>query len=376
MIPRGPNRWLALFVTARLLATAVACTLLLAHTVTDHDAVLIWIGGGYGAVSALAAWGWRRLQHAPLVWTLDVAATLALVVASEEWRSPFYLMALSSLVFPAVSSRLRQAFVIGVAFMLAYLGVAIATGVDVAELRSTTRLESLSTHLLMPILVALALARAGELLAERERSARLEIEAERRRIALELHDSAKQRVHAAHLVLSSLRRGLDGEPAAAGVDQAMSELRAATADMETSLRELRTPLEGRGLQDAVRRRADELASAGGVPIEVRGHVPELPTFVAAHAFRVAGEAMTNAVRHAHAGRVVVELAGDEDHLRVVVSDDGRGLPERPRPGSHGLRSMAARAETLGGSFSVEPGPGGCGTVVRLDVPLGADGHPT
>lgn len=369
------NRWLALFVTARLLATGVGCALLFVHTVTGHDDVLMWIGGGYGLASAAAAGAWPRVQRAPLAWALDLAATLALVLASEEWRSPFYLMALSSLVLPATALRLRQALVLGLGFTLAYLGVAIATGVDVSELRSTTRLESLSTHLLMPVLAALALAYAAELLAERERSSRLEIEAERRRIALELHDSAKQRVHAAHLVLSSLRRGLDGD-SAAGVDQAMSELRAATADMETSLRELRTPLEGRGLQDAVRRRAEELASAGGVPIEVRGEVPDLPTFVAAHAFRVAGEAMTNAVRHAHAARVVVELGGDADHLRVVVADDGRGLPDRARPGSHGLRSMAARAETLGGSFSVEPGPGGSGTVVSLDVPLGTEEYPT
>ena len=372
MTRRPRSRWLALFVTARLLATGVGCTLLLVHTVTGHDIVLVWVGAGYGLASAAAAAAWPRLQQARVAWALDVAATLALVLASEEWRSPFYLMALSSLVLPATAVRLRQALVLGVGFTLAYLGVAIATGVDLTELRSTTRLESLSTHLLLPILASLALAYAAELLAERERSSRLEIEAERRRIALELHDSAKQRVHAAHLVLSSLRRGLDGGPAAAGVDQAISELRAATADMETSLRELRTPLEGRGLQDAVRRRAEELASAGGVPIEVRGEVPELPTFVAAHAFRVAGEAMTNAVRHAHAARVVVELAGDADHLRVVVADDGRGLPERARPGSHGLRSMAARAETLGGTFSVEPGPDGRGTVVCLDVPLGTE----
>jgi signal transduction histidine kinase len=192
------------------------------------------------------------------------------------------------------------------------------------------------------------------------------VEAERRRIAWELHDSAKQRVHAAHLVLSSLRGPLGEEPA---VTQAIGELRAATADMEMSLQELRTPLEGSGLQDAVRSRADELAMAAGVPIEVRGEVPALPAFVAAHVFRVAGEAMTNAVRHADAARVIVDLGGDHRELRVVVADDGRGLPERPRPGSHGLRSMAARAETLGGTLEVGAGDDGRGTVVRLHVPL-------
>lgn len=374
MSARSRNRWLQLFVVARLLATAAAVTLLTVHRVTDHDLVLIWLGAGYGLASVLAATAWPQMHRFPAVWALDVLVTLGLVLAAEEWSSPFYLMAVTSLVLPATALRLRLAALLGIGFTLAYLGIAFMVGVDVPELRETQRLESLSTHLLVPIIVCLALAYASELLAERERSARLELEAERRRIALELHDSAKQRVHAAHLVLSSVRRNLDGGHAAEGVEQAMSELRAASADMETSLSELRTPLEGHGLQDAVRGRAEELASAGSIPIEVRGQVPELSTFVAAHAFRVAGEAMTNAVRHARAQRVVVELGGSEKHLSLVISDDGRGLPDRARPGSHGLRSMAARAETLGGSLTVEPGPDGRGTVVRLDVPL-AEGQP-
>lgn len=368
MTGRRRNRWLQLYVTARLLATAVAITLLSVHTVTGHDGLLIWLGAGYGIASSVAVVAFPSLQRSPPAWACDVLATLGLVLAAQEWASPFYLMAVTSLVFPATAVTLRRAVLLGAGFTLLYLTVSIVTGIDVPELRETQRLESLATHLLMPVFVALALAYAAELLAERERSAQLEIAAERRRIALELHDSAKQRVHAAHLVLSSLRRGLSGQ-AAEGVDQAMGELRAASADMETSLRELRTPLEGRGLEEAVRRRAEELAAAGEVPIEVHGHIAELPTFVAAHAFRVAAEAMTNAVRHARASRIVVRLDGDEDRLSLEVRDDGRGLPAKPRPGSHGLRSMAARAETLGGSLSVGPGPGGSGTVVRLDVPL-------
>lgn len=368
MTRRRRNRWLRLFVTARLLATAVAITLLSVHDVTGHDELLIWLGGGYGIASIAAYVAWPALQRSRVAWAADVLGTIALVYAAQDWASPFYLMALSSLVFPATAVTLRRAALIGAGFTLVYLTASIITGIDLPELRETSRLESLATHLLMPVFVALALAYAAELLAERERSAQLEIAAERRRIALELHDSAKQRVHAAHLVLSSLRRGLSGE-AADGVEQAMGELRAATADMETSLRELRTPLEGRGLEEAVRRRAEELAAAGDVPIEVHGRTAELPTFVAAHAYRVAAEAMTNAVRHARASRIVVRLDGDEDRLLVEVRDDGRGLPAKPRPGSHGLRSMAARAETLGGSLSIGPGPDGSGTVVRLDVPL-------
>ena len=75
------------------------------------------------------------------------------------------------------------------------------TGIDWSTLESTARLEAFSTHLMVPMLVTLALAYASQLLgrleAERERSERLALQSERRRIAWELHDPAKQRLHVA-----------------------------------------------------------------------------------------------------------------------------------------------------------------------------------
>ena len=83
------------------------------------------------------------------------------------------------------------------------------TELDANTLESTIRLETIATHLMVPVVVVLALAYAAEILerlrGERLRSERLAVESERQRIAWELHDSAKQRVHAAHLVLSALR---------------------------------------------------------------------------------------------------------------------------------------------------------------------------
>src|SRR5918997_751037 len=96
----------------------------------------------------------------------------------------------------------------GVAFTLAYLATALALGIDWTTVTSTARLETFSTHLLIPLLVTLSLGHAARTLAalddERARAEALALEGERRRIAWELHDSAKQRIHATQLVLSSL----------------------------------------------------------------------------------------------------------------------------------------------------------------------------
>ncbi len=78
----------------------------------------------------------------------------------------------------------------GAVFTAAYLGVAVLVGVDFPELRDTARLESFATQLLMPSIATIALAYAAALLRERERSARLAVEAERRRIGIELGEIA------------------------------------------------------------------------------------------------------------------------------------------------------------------------------------------
>jgi signal transduction histidine kinase len=285
-------------------------------------------------------------------------------------------MAVTALVLPVTGRSPRFGLGWGLGFTLAYFAVAVVQGLDLEVLRSTARLDSLATHLLVPVLVTFALAYAGIVLErledERRRSERLAVEAERRRIAFELHDSAKQRVHAAHLVLSAVAPAIPA-PHDAAVAQALDEMNRAAADMDTSVAELREPLDGHGLDERLRRRAAALAAATPAVIDVRGRAPALPPLVAAHAYRIAAEALTNAVRHAGAGTIGVEVDGGPGRLVVDVRDDGRGLPAQPRPGSHGLRSMRHRTATIGGELLVEPGPGGRGTHVRLTVPLDRGG---
>jgi two-component system sensor histidine kinase UhpB len=209
----------------------------------------------------------------------------------------------------------------------------------------------------------------GRLRREQLHSQRLAIEAERRRIAWELHDSAKQRIHAAHLVLSAVEDAGD-DPRARAVRQAMSELQAAAADMDTSLAELRSPLQGRPLDDALRQRASELQVSGGPAIEVVGSTPALDPMHAAHVYRIAAEAMTNAVRHAGASSIEVQLGQvGTGRAALRIADDGRGMPDGVRPGASGLLAMRNRARTIGGQLTLERGPTGRGTVVAVVFPV-------
>jgi signal transduction histidine kinase len=374
------NRWLALFVATRLIATAAGLALLVAHEITARPHLLALIALVYGTGTILAAIRWQELQRNPLAWAFDAGAVLVLMLATDQWRSPFYLLGLTALIFPATGLPFRRALTFGGVYTACYFVVAGYTGIEWSTLDQSAQLEGFTTHLLVPMITVLALAYAALVLrslqSERTRSERLAVEAERRRIAWELHDSAKQRVHAAHLMLSQHQRRDDvgaGDPL---LDQALAELSAATTDIETSLTELRTPPEGRDLADGVRKRAAELERLGDVPIDVAGDTPQLPPAMAAHAFRVVAEAMTNAVRHAGADRITVRLDGGSGRLTAEVSDDGCGLPDEIRPGANGIRSMRARAGMLGGRLEIVSGTGDRasgnghpGTTVRLEVPL-------
>lgn len=362
---------MTLLLMTRLLAAGVAVLLLVVHRVTSHDAELIAVTVAYTAISLGLLTAVARLQLEPAAWLVDCAVVLALVAASEDWRSPFYILMLTALILPSTGLPFRRAIGWGLAFALAYLAVAVYTELDADTLESTIRLETITTHIMVPLVVVLALAYAADVLErlreERLRGERFAVESERQRIAWELHDSAKQRVHAAHLVLSALQGQVSG-PQGELVAQALAEMRAAGADMDTSVAELREPLEGRSVERLLAERAAQLAPASDAQITVSGSLGELPAHIAAHAYRIGAEALTNAVRHGAASHVDVALSREGSTATIEVRDDGRGMPAIRRPGSNGLRSMRARADTIGAALSIGPGADGRGTCVALSLP--------
>ena len=365
------DRWSVLFILARAAGAGLAVGVFALGGFGGAEPVLVWLAIGYaGSTAVLVAAHPRILTH-PATWAADMALGLLLVLASGDWAGPFFLLALTALAPPASILPLRRVVTVAGGFAVAYLGVALVTGLDPADVQSTVGIEILATRLALVGLVAFGFAYAGDALrrleAEQRRTQRLAVEAERRRIAWELHDSAKQRLHAAHLVLSA-------QPSTEAIELVLEQLRGATADMETSLTELHSPLEDRDLTTALRERAGELGALdGSVRAEVGGTAPPLDPVVATHAFRIVAEAMTNAVRHAEAKEVRVELGSAPDGgLLAAISDDGRGLPPEVRPGAQGLHGMHSRAFAIGGrrrlaDRAAEAG-GGRGTRISLEVP--------
>lgn len=364
------DQWRTLFVMTRAVAAIVGVVLLALRPEAGSDAALALLGLAYAAVTCAAVIRFPGVAGMLWFWVVDVAVSVALIYAAGEWRSPFYLLLLTALVLPSTALPVRRALAFAAGAVACYFGVAIIRGVDWQAIETTPRLESFSEHLAVPILVALLLSYAARLVhklaVERARSERLAVETERRRIAWDLHDSAKQRLNAANLLLSAVDGNGDGAP----LEQARHELRSALVDMDSSIRDEALPSIGDGdIAIAMRRRAEELQHVSGARIDVTGHAPRVPNFIAVHVFRVAQEALLNAVRHAGAEHIEVRFGGDADRLHVMVCDDGTGLPSTLRPGAAGIRSMRNRADALGGELRVSGGDGGRGTLVALHIPL-------
>jgi signal transduction histidine kinase len=130
------------------------------------------------------------------------------------------------------------------------------------------------------------------------------------------------------------------------------------------------------LADALRALGQELGSENvgqaSMRIELQGTPRALHPIVRDEAFRIAGEALRNAFRHAGARHIEVELSYDERHLRVRVRDDGKGIDQEvlragERGGHFGLRGMRERAREVGGRLTVWSGLD-AGTEVELSIP--------
>lgn len=197
-------------------------------------------------------------------------------------------------------------------------------------------------------------------------------ELERQRLARDLHDGPVQELAALtlRLGLARLDRG-DGE--SDDLEQLEDALQAAIQSLRLLLFDLHPPELEAGLVEATRSFAAGLHQLGGPPVEVEADVQEdLDRAVADAAFRIVREALTNAVRHAGAGAITVEMASEAQGLRLAIRDDGNGLSE-PRAseaaasGHLGLRAMRDCAELLGGRLEVDGSSRG--TTVRAELPM-------
>jgi signal transduction histidine kinase len=210
---------------------------------------------------------------------------------------------------------------------------------------------------------------ADELQDSRERLV-VAREEERRRIRRDLHDGLGPALSGVVFRLESARLLVDRDPDAARAHIAATSdhVQEVVADVRRLVHDLRPPaLDDRGLVGALQQQAEELATDGlSVAVEADDLGP-LPAAVEVAAYRIAGEGLTNVVRHAAARECVVRLAVDDGDLVVEVADDGTGIAPDAEAGV-GLVSLRERASELGGRSEVTcPATGG--TVVRAWLPL-------
>jgi PAS domain S-box-containing protein len=198
-------------------------------------------------------------------------------------------------------------------------------------------------------------------------------EAERNRIARELHDSTLQDIVYAlqEIQVMQVVAGEEGDPA---LEDTAEALRRSVEGLRGAIFELRLKeVLDRSLVSSLESLVDlnRRMSRGRYELElvVGDDFPDrLPDRTGQEITRLVQEALTNVRRHAEAGHARVELGLDGDLAYVEVSDDGRGFdPGSARTGM-GRQSMAHRALELGGEFSVRSAPGG-GTRVRFSIPL-------
>jgi two-component system, NarL family, sensor histidine kinase UhpB len=186
-------------------------------------------------------------------------------------------------------------------------------------------------------------------------------EHERQRVARELHDEVGQ-------VLTGVMLELEQ----AQLPAARDAVRHALEEVRRIARELRPEaLDDLGLQSALRSLITAAAAHPGLRVERRLELAdaELTPEVELVVYRIAQESLTNVLRHSGASEVMVALGSVDGGLRLVVRDDGRGLPDGAR--GSGLDGMRERALHIGARLSVTR-PDGGGTEVRLDVPLPED----
>ncbi|MFG2654142.1 sensor histidine kinase [Streptomyces sp. NPDC048425] len=200
--------------------------------------------------------------------------------------------------------------------------------------------------------------------------------AERERLAREIHDTLAQGLSSIQLLLRAAQRALPPQsPAAPHIEQARAAAQDNLAEARRFVRALSPPdLENGSLAGALARLC-ETAPGLTVRFQESGTPAGLPTPYEVALLRIAQSALANTVRHAGARRAEITLSFMDTAVALDIVDDGRGFDPASAPsgdGGFGLPAMRSRAESLGGTFTVESAPGQ-GTAVAITLPLPVGG---
>lgn len=199
---------------------------------------------------------------------------------------------------------------------------------------------------------------------------------ERSRLARDLHDSVTQALYSQTLLVEGWKQmALTGR--LTDLTEPLIELSGVTKqalkEMRLLVYELRPPdLEKEGLVGALHKRLNAVEKRAGVEARLitDGIIAELPVEVEENLYRIAQEALANALKHANAATVTVQLAATAPCVTLEIRDDGCGFDPAAVAdnGGMGLTNMRERAEKMNGHFTITSTPG-AGTVIRVSLPF-------
>jgi signal transduction histidine kinase len=223
---------------------------------------------------------------------------------------------------------------------------------------------------------ATAVATATSAAAEQHRQRLAAAEDERRRWARELHDETLQNMAALQIMLSSARRSGQPDKLDAAVGDAIARLQQEIGTLRSLITDLRpAALDEFGTLGAVEALVERVAR-NGLEVDLSAdlayeqgrrptrHTAELEAAI----YRTVQEALTNATKHGHAKRAVVEIVEDDLTVHVTVRDDGAGFDPSHRTDGFGLLGMRERVQLLDGTLEIESTPGE-GTTVSATFPV-------
>ncbi|MCU6501574.1 sensor histidine kinase [Rugamonas sp. A1-17] len=195
-------------------------------------------------------------------------------------------------------------------------------------------------------------------------------DAERRRIARDLHDDMGQHLLAMTFDIAKLAQ--QHEALAQPLAQVEARLQAATRSLRTIVRDLRPEQLESGLQGAVQQQVEQFSRLSGIPCRLEAEVEafNIPTDerMDAAVYRILQESLSNIARHAQASEVCIGLCRVSGSLSLTVRDNGIGLPDPPARRGCGLRGIAQRVAEAGGRFDISSQPGH-GTALTMSFPI-------
>lgn len=327
------------------------------------------------------------VRHRHPVLALAVAAGCAIAYYPGGYPdSPMGLALLVALAGVAMRCR-RPAAVVAVAAILAAFLAANTLGDDRAGKSGQPQtVFGLGVVLLAAVTLgevarnrqerlAAAERRAGEAERSREEEAHRRATEERLRIARDLHDVAAHQISLITVQAGAALHRRDPDAAFAALEEIRTASREALREMRTVLGVLRQVDQAGGERPApsLSRVADLVAhaQAAGLRVRLTGDPPgPLPAAVDLAGYRIVQESLTNALRHAHATEVTVDLRRAGGEVAVEIADNGSGTVDAIRLRSgNGIRGMAERAAAVGGRLTAAPEAGG-GFRVRAWLPTG------